>query len=127
MSKTAKQTEYPLDSVEVNDDRGRQNLVIEVTDEMRVSYVMAHGHPFPPGVNFVPQRDRQGRQMQEKINRPVLYEGRGLRIAIKRAKRWIKSGKVGTPPAHIVLAMMAFFKADPQQFQQCATAVDAQA
>jgi len=120
MSKTANQPEYPLSSVTVNDDRGRVNLVIEVTDEMRLSYAMAHGRPFPPGIDFVPQRDRQGRQMQEKVDRPVTYEGKGLQVAIKRARRWIKSGKRGTPPAHIVLALMAFLKADPQQFQHFA-------
>lgn len=122
MTETANQPEYPLTSVTVNDDRGCVNLVVEVTDEMRVTYAMAHGRPFPPGVNWVPQRDRQGRQMQEKVDRPVTYEGRGLQVAIKRAKRWMRSrgNRAGTPPAHIVLALMAFLKADPQQFQHCA-------
>lgn len=117
MTQTANQTEFPKTSVTVNDDRGRRNLVVEVTDEMRLSYAMAHGRPFPPGINYVPQRDRQGRIMQERFERKVTYEGRGLQVAINRARRWLKSGKRGTPPAHIVLAMMAFMKADPKQFQ----------
>ena len=117
---TSKAAEYPLTSVTVHDDRGRLNQVVQVTEEMRLSYMMAHGRPFPPGINFVPQRDRQGRIIQDKTKRPVTYEGRGLQVAINRARRWLKSGKRGTPPAHITLALMAFLKADPQQFQQLA-------
>lgn len=57
-----------------------------------------------------------------KDSRDVVYKGRALQIAINRAKRWMRSraGKAGTPPAHIVPALMTFLKADPQQFQHCA-------
>lgn len=120
MSKTASNPEYPLTRVAVNDDRGRINLVTEVTQAMKDHYMLVNQKPWPAGVDFIPQRDRQGRIMQEKVDREVVYEGRGLQVAINRAKRWIRSGKVGTPPSHIVLALMAFLKADPEQFQQIA-------
>lgn len=122
MTKTANQPEYPLTSVTVNDDRGRVNLVTEVTQSMKDSYMLVHGKPWPAGVDFIPQRDRQGRKMQDRVDREVVYEGRALQVAINRAKRWMRSraGKAGTPPSHIVLALMAFLKADPQQFQHCA-------
>ena len=122
MSKTANQPEFPKTSVTVKDDRGRVNLVTEVTQSMKDSYMLVHGKPWPADVHFIPQRDRQGRKMQDKVDREVVYEGRALQVAINRAKRWMRSrgNKAGTPPAHIVLALMAFLKADPQQFQHCA-------
>ena len=121
MSTKATKLEFPLTSVILNDDRGRRNLVIKVTDEMRAQYTLANRRPFPAGVNFIQQRDGQGRKMQEKVNRSEVYEGRALQVAINRAKRWIRSGRAGTPPAHIVFGLMAFLKADPKQFKHCAS------
>lgn len=84
-------------SVTVTDDRGRIDLATEVDDSMRTAYFMAHGTPFPANVTMLPQRDRQGRQMQEKAPRDIVYEGSALKVAINRAKRWMRSGKPGTP------------------------------
>ena len=105
--------------VTIIDDTFRRNLMGPVTRETRDMYFKTHKKLLPDSVKMLPLVDRQGRKMQEKVLVKHVLEGRRLRHAITRAKRWMRSGKFPGQPAphHIALFLAAFHKADPKGFK----------
>ena len=103
----------------VIDDTDRRNVCMEVTDEYRAEYFKQHKILLPPSIKFLPIKNGR-QQVQEKVEVEYVYEGRGLEVAINRAKRFMRNNI--TPfdaPKHIKLAMKAFKQADPKDFEKC--------
>jgi len=106
--------------VTVTDNTLRFNVVQHLTFEMRQD-ALSRGVHIPPEVKFIPVRDEHGKQVQREAHRDHTYKGAALTHAVKRARRWLRSGKrtSNQAPHHIALALLAFKKAEPKVFNAC--------
>lgn len=84
-----------------------RNVTRPVTDADRELYKAIHGRPLPVDVKLMQVFDTHGRKFQELKPVRHVYEGEALRVAIRRADRWERSGRVGPMPKHIALATAA--------------------
>lgn len=108
-------------SVTIIDDTFRRNVAMPITKEMRDEAARA-GIPYPTGLKYVLVKTKiNGRnvQKQEVVEQRITFEGRHLRTAVSRAKRWLRNRRNdGGAPRHIAHAIAAFQLADPLGFHE---------
>ena len=111
-------------SVTVVDDTLRQNVCRQLNDDERLEYLRRFKKLLPGGV-LVPVKDRRGHQVQTVIKAKKVFAGEHLRLTVKRAKRWMRSGNFPHTgaPRHIAIAVAAFQKAYPNDFEALARRV----
>ncbi len=97
--------------VKVVDDTCTRGILVPITPEMRLK-ALKRGRVIPEGIRII-----QG-YGHETVRTIHTYEGQFLKNMVRRAKRYMRSGKLGyqQPPRHIFRAMAAFRQADPQSF-----------
>lgn len=105
-----------MTQVEIVDDAFRRNVCTLVTSENKDDLATLLGRPFPVGT-FLPHRDDQRRQVQAVVKHIFVFEGAHLDHAIKRARRFIRSRRLGNAPAHIARMLAAYHKHDPEAFK----------
>jgi len=108
--------------VTIIDDTFRVNRCTTITKGMNDTAIEATGNPLGPVGSLIPLKYK-GQQVQDVVKVPVTFEGRHLEIAIRRAKRFLRSvkRKPRGAPRHIALALAAFQKADPEGFKNAVT------
>lgn len=105
--------------VTVLDDTFRRNVSQRVTPAVRDAYFKRYRRVLPGHVVHLATRDRQGRQVQEKIGVRRSLEGPHLEHAVRRVKRWMRGSRHRAgeqAPGHILIFMAAWHELDPKAF-----------
>lgn len=105
--------------VKIIDDTFKSNKTVRITKAMRDAAI-AKGHPLPYGLTYL-QIYNRARQRVQRVRKEIFwFEDKHLENVVRRARRWIVNrSRLGQrPPRHIALAMAAFHKAYPDEFEK---------
>ena len=106
-----------LNKVTIIDDTLRRNAAMRITAESR-ALARRMGMPIPRGQIYQIVKDR-GATVVEVIKVRKTFEGEHLLQAVRRARRYIRSGKpLDKAPRHIAHALAAFLAADSTSFKE---------
>lgn len=104
------------DKVTIADDTLRRNAAGRITTAAR-EQATRMGLPISPGQQYYIIKDR-GQTVVQSVKCFRTYEGEHLRLAVHRARRYIRSGRpLDKAPRHIAHALAAFLAADRKGFK----------